>query len=42
MADKPNLIILLADQFRYDCLGCAGSRGISTPNLDALAAGGAR
>ena len=32
----------MADQFRYDCMGCAGERDIGTPHLDALAASGVR
>jgi arylsulfatase A-like enzyme len=40
---KPyNLVILMADQLRHDCVGCARLRDISTPNIDALAAGGIR
>ncbi len=35
---RPNLLILLADQFRHDCAGYRGIRPVSTPNLDALAA----
>ena len=32
----------MADQFRHDALSCAGHPVVRTPNLDALAAGGAR
>lgn len=39
---KKNLLLIVADQFRADALGCAGKYGISTPNIDALAAGGMR
>ena len=35
---RPNLLILLADQFRHDCVGYRGIRPVSTPNIDALAA----
>jgi arylsulfatase A-like enzyme len=38
---RPNVLIILADQFRYDCLGANGNRLIRTPNLDRLAAGSA-
>ncbi len=38
---QPNVLLILADQFRYDCLGANGNRLIRTPNLDRLAAGGA-
>jgi arylsulfatase A-like enzyme len=34
----PNILFLMADQFRYDCLGANGNRIIRTPNLDRLAA----
>ncbi|MEJ2702645.1 MAG: sulfatase-like hydrolase/transferase [Sedimentisphaerales bacterium] len=37
---KPNILFLMADQFRGDCLGCAGNRVIKTPHLDSIAAGG--
>ena len=38
---RPNVLMILADQFRYDCLGGNGNRIIRTPNLDRLAAGAA-
>ena len=38
---RPNVLLILADQFRYDCLGANGNRMIRTPNLDRLAAGSA-
>jgi arylsulfatase A-like enzyme len=38
----PNILFLMADQFRGDCLGADGNRVINTPNLDRLAAEGAR
>ncbi len=37
---KRNVLLILADQFRADCLGAAGNPLIRTPNLDALAASG--
>ncbi len=40
-ATRPNVLVILADQFRYDCLGANGNRLIRTPNLDKLAAGAA-
>ena len=38
---KPNLILILADDMGYSDIGCYGSE-IATPNLDRLAASGAR
>ncbi len=40
-ADRPNIILIMADDMGYSDLGCFGSE-ISTPNLDALAKGGVR
>ena len=39
---RPNILLITADQFRWDCLGCAGNPVIQTPHLDALAARGVR
>lgn len=41
-AARPNFIVLISDDVGYDDLGCYGSLGSRTPNLDALAAGGLR
>lgn len=38
---KPNILLLMADQFRADCLGAAGNRVIHTPNIDRIANEGA-
>ncbi|MCD1635812.1 sulfatase-like hydrolase/transferase [Martelella mediterranea] len=38
---RPNILVLMTDQQRFDALGCAGNPAISTPNLDRLAAEGA-
>jgi arylsulfatase A-like enzyme len=35
-----NVLLIIADEFRADCLGAAGNRFVRTPNLDALAADG--
>ena len=40
-ADKPNVVVILADDLGYSDLGCYGSE-IATPNLDSLAADGLR
>jgi len=37
----PNILILMTDQQRADCMGCAGHPQIRTPNMDRLAAEGA-
>lgn len=38
---RPNLILMVADDMRWDALGAAGNHIIHTPNLDALARVGA-
>jgi len=40
-AEKPNIIIILADDMGFSDIGCYGGE-ISTPNLDKLASGGVR
>lgn len=40
-ADPPrNVVLLLADDWRWDTLGCAGNPVVKTPHLDALARDG--
>jgi len=39
---RPNILLLMADQLRGDCLGADGNNDIQTPNLDRLASEGAR
>src|ERR1700736_5096865 len=41
-AARPNIIVLLTDDQRADCLGCAGHPLLKTPNIDRLAADGVR
>ena len=38
--EKPNILLLMADQFRGDCVGADGNRAIRTPHLDRIAAEG--
>ncbi len=38
---RPNLVLVLSDDQRFDTLSCAGGEHIQTPSLDRLAAGGA-
>jgi len=40
MPEQPNILLITADQMRWDCMGCAGNEVIQTPNLDGLAARG--
>lgn len=39
---QPNILFIMADQFRHDYLGCAAASPARTPNLDRVAARGAR
>src|SRR5688572_21109208 len=41
-AEKPNVVIILADDFGYGSLTCYGGAGLDTPNLDRLAQEGRR
>ena len=41
-ADRPNLIVLMTDDQRFDAMSCAGNTVLKTPNMDRLAAEGAR
>ncbi len=40
MPERPNVLLIMADQLRADALGCYGNSICRTPNLDALAAAG--
>lgn len=35
--DRPNILLLMADQWRMDCMGAYGNTHIRTPNLDRIA-----
>ncbi len=37
---RPNILLILADQFRHDCLSCLDHPVVKTPHLDDLAADG--
>lgn len=39
---RPNVLLIMSDQHRRDCLGIEGNRFARTPNLDALAQSGTR
>lgn len=41
-APHPNVVFLLTDDLRADCLGCAGHPLLKTPNIDRLASEGVR
>src|SRR4051812_50168117 len=37
-AQRPNIILVISDQFRWDCIGAAGANPLNlTPNLDEMA-----
>ena len=37
---QPNILIIYADQMRYDAMGCSGNPVIRTPNIDQLSVDG--
>src|SRR5205823_13140542 len=38
---RPNIVLVISDQFRWDCIGAAGLNPMNlTPNLDQMAARG--
>ncbi len=39
---RPNILLIMTDQQRGDCLGCDGNSAIETPYLDELAGAGTR
>lgn len=40
--DRPNILLLMADQWRVDCTGVYGNKVVRTPNLDRLGNEGIR
>ncbi|KQV73010.1 alkaline phosphatase family protein [Rhizobium sp. Root1220] len=40
MTDRPNILLVTADQWRGDCLSAVGHPCVKTPNFDALASDG--
>lgn len=40
--ERPNVVLIYADDLGFGDLGCYGARNVSTPNADALARGGLR
>ena len=41
-ADRPNIVLIMADDMGYECIQANGSLDHKTPNIDALAAAGLR
>ena len=41
-AERPNIILIMADDLGYGDIGCYGSTKIQTPNINALAKGGVK
>lgn len=39
---RPNYVLFMPDQLRYDCIGAFGNNCIKTPNIDQLAASGTK
>ncbi|MCH2614465.1 MAG: sulfatase-like hydrolase/transferase, partial [Opitutales bacterium] len=42
VSDRPNIILIMADDLGIETLGCYGGASYDTPNLDRLAAEGIR
>jgi arylsulfatase A len=42
VSDRPNIILIMADDLGYECLGCNGGTSYATPHLDELARTGVR
>ena len=41
-ADKPNIVVMMTDDQRFDYMSCAGHPFLKTPNMDRIAADGVR
>ena len=41
-AEKPNVLIIYADDLGYGELGCYGGKEVPTPHIDSIAANGIR
>jgi arylsulfatase A-like enzyme len=41
-ASKPNIVLILSDDYGWGSSGCYGARGVKTPNMDRLAREGRR
>jgi arylsulfatase A len=39
---RPNVVLIMADDFGYECVSANGGQSYQTPHLDRLAAGGVR
>ncbi|MCK4466285.1 MAG: sulfatase-like hydrolase/transferase, partial [Bacteroidales bacterium] len=42
LPEKPNIVLIMADDLGFECLGCNGGTSYQTPNLDKLAETGVR
>ncbi len=42
MDNRPNIILIINEQHRGDCLGIAGHPVLTTPNMDSIAGQGVR
>ena len=42
MKDRPNILLIITEQHRGDCLSCEGHPVLLTPNMDNIACNGAR
>jgi arylsulfatase A len=41
-ASRPNIVLIMADDFGYECVTANGGQSYQTPNLDRMAASGMR